>query len=52
MGKVSPFKLLEDTFSYTSKDCVGKHISSKEIPSEIGDPLKETKNMFEDENDK
>ena len=31
---------------------VGKQIPSKEIPSETGDPLKETKNMIEDENGK
>ena len=31
---------------------VGKQIPSKEIPSETGDPLKETKNMIEDENEK
>ena len=52
MGRVSPFTLLEDTFSYTIKERVGKKILSKEIPLDTGDPLKETKYMLEDENDK
>ena len=51
-GRVGPFILIEDTFSYTRKECVGKQISPKEIPLGTGDPLKETKNVLEDENDK
>ena len=31
---------------------VGKQIPSKEIPSGAGEPLKETKNILEDEHDK
>ena len=52
MGRVSPFTLLENTFSYTSKERVGKQIPSKDIPSGTGEPLKETKNIIEDENHK
>ena len=52
MGRVSPLTLLEDTFSYTGKESVGKQIPSKEIPSGTGDPLKETKKMLEAKNDK
>ena len=47
IGRVSPFALLKDTFSYTSKERVGKQIPSKYIPSGIGGPLKETKDMLE-----
>ena len=43
MGRFSPFTLLEDTFSYTSKKHVGKQILSKEITSGTGETLKETK---------
>ena len=32
MGRVGTFTLLEDTFSYKSKESVGKHIPSKYIP--------------------
>ena len=52
MGRVIPFTLIGKTFSYTSKKSVGKQIPSKEIPLGTGGPLKETKNMLEDENDK
>ena len=52
MGRVIPFTLLEDTFSYTNKEPSGKHIPSKYIPSETGEPLKETKKMLEDKNQK
>ena len=47
--RVSTFTLLEDKVSYTSKACVAKHISSKEIPPGTGYPLKETENMLEEE---
>ena len=40
MERVGPFTLLEDIFSYTSKECVGKQIPPKEISSGTGDPLK------------
>ena len=52
MGRVSPFILLEETFSYKRKERVGKQIPSKCIPSGTVEPLKETKDMLEDENDK
>ena len=52
MGRASPFKLLEDTFSYTGNQHVGKQITPKEIPSGTGDPLIETEDMLEDENEK
>ena len=52
MERFSPSTLLEDTFSYTSKERVGKNIPSKYIPSGTGYRLKETKNILEDENDK
>ena len=40
MGRVSPFIILEDKFSYTRNERVGKHITSKDIPSFTGYPLK------------
>ena len=40
MGRVCPFTLLVDTFSYTSKERVGKQIPLKDIPSGTGEPLK------------
>ena len=43
MGGVVPFTLLEDIFSYTSKDRAEKHILSIEIPSGAGVPPKEEK---------
>ena len=52
MGRVSPFALLEDKFSYISKDHVEIQIPSKDIPSGTGEPLKETKKIIEDENEK
>ena len=52
MRRVIPFTLLEDTFSYTSKDRVGQKIPSINIHSGTGNPLKETKNTLEDKNDK
>ena len=52
MGRVSPFTLLEDTFSYTSKERAGKNISLRGNPLGTGEPLKERTNMFEDKNDK
>ena len=52
MGRVNLFTLIKDTFSYTSKDSFGKQIPSKEIPSRTGEPVKEIKNILEDENDK
>ena len=52
MRRISPFTLLEDTFFYTSKERVGKNIPYKDSPSGTGDPLKETENILEDENDK
>ena len=52
MGRVSPFTLLEDAFSYTSKERVGKHFLSKEIPLGGGNLLNETKKMLEDKNNK
>ena len=39
LGGVIPFTLLEDTFSYTSKEGVGKHIPSEYILSGTGEPL-------------
>ena len=50
--RVIPFTLLEYTFSYTSKDCVGKNIPLKDIPSGTREPLKETKRLLEEKNDK
>ena len=41
MGRVSTYTLLEDMVSYSGKECVGKHILLKDIPSIIGGPLKE-----------
>ena len=41
MGKVIPYTLLEDIFSYSSKECFGKQIPLKDIPSKTGGPLKE-----------
>ena len=41
MVRVSNFALLEDTFSYTIKECVEKHTRSKYIPLGTGYPLKE-----------
>ena len=52
MVGVSPFTLLEDSFSYTSKERVGKQIPSKDILLGAGKPLKETKKVLENENDK
>ena len=52
VGRVSTFTLLEGTFLYTRKERVVKHIPSKDIPSGNGEPLKETKDMLEYENDK
>ena len=52
MVRVSPLTLLEHKFSYTSRERFGKHIPSKEIPSGTGKPLKETKDMLKDENNK
>ena len=52
MGRISDFTLLKNIFSYTSKERVGKNIPSKEISLRTGEPLKETKNMLEKENDK
>ena len=52
IGRVSTFTLLENTFSYTSKDQFEKQIPLEYIPSGTGDPLKETKNMLEDKNGK
>ena len=46
---VSTFTLLEDTSSYTSKERVGKQLTSKDIPFGTGEPLKENKQMLEDE---
>ena len=43
MGRFSPFTILENTFSYTSKKLVEKQIPLKEISSGTGEPLKETK---------
>ena len=43
MVRTSPFTLLEEIFSYTSKEIVGKHIKSKLIPLGTGYPLKEIK---------
>ena len=37
---------------YTSKERVGKHTPSKDIPLETGEPLKEIRKMLEEENDK
>ena len=48
MGRVRPFTLIEDSFSYTRKERVRKHISSKYISLGTGKTLKETKNMLED----
>ena len=39
MGRVSPFTLKEDTFSYTIKESVGKQVPQKEIPLNTGEPL-------------
>ena len=47
MGRVSPLTLLEDIFSYTSKDRVEKQIPLKEITLETGEPLKESQKMLE-----
>ena len=52
MGRVIHFTILEDSFSYKSKERVGKKFPSKEIPLGTGEPLKETENMLEDENNK
>ena len=52
MGRVNLFTLIEDTFSYTSKDSFGKQIPSKEIPSGTRETMKETKDMIEGEHDK
>ena len=52
MVRVVPFILPEETFPYTIKERVVKQIPSKEIPSGTGDPMKETKDMLEDENDR
>ena len=43
MGRFSPFTLLEDTFSYTSKKHVGKQIPPKEIPLGTRETMEETK---------
>ena len=50
MGRVTTFTLLEEIFSYTSNERFGKQIPSKEITLGTEDPLKETKNISEDEN--
>ena len=50
MGRVSTFTLLEDTVSYTRKERVGKQNPSKDITLGTGEPLKETKDILEDEN--
>ena len=52
MGRISNFTFLKNIFSYTSKERVRKKIPSKEISLRTGEPLKETKNMLEKENDK
>ena len=49
--RVSPFTFIEDTLSYTSKECVRKHTQSKKNTFGTGDPMKEIKKMLEDEND-
>ena len=40
MGKISPYKLLEDKFLYTRKERVGKQIPSKDIILGTREPLK------------
>ena len=40
MGRVSPFTLIEDMFSYTRKERVGKQILSKDIILGTREPLK------------
>ena len=50
MRRVSPFTLLQDELSCTSKDCVGKNIPSRKTPSGTVEPLKETKNTLEEKN--
>ena len=52
MVRVSTFTIPEDIYSYTSKERFGKQIPSKYIASGTVEPLKETKKMPEDENDK
>ena len=52
MVGISPFTLLENTFSYTSKERVGKQIPPEDIPLGTEKSLKETKKMIEYENDK
>ena len=52
VGRVGPFKPLEDIFSYTGKELVGKHIPPKEIPLGTREPLKEAKRMLEYDNEK
>ena len=52
MVRVSTLTIPEDKFSYTIKENVGKQIPPKEITSGTGEPLKETKDMLEDENNK
>ena len=42
-GRVSTFTLIEYTFQYKRKERVGKNIPLKEIPSGIGEPLKDQK---------
>ena len=49
--RVSPFTFIEDTLSYTSKECVRKHTQSKKKTFGTGDPMKEIKKMLEDKND-
>ena len=48
VGRFSPFTFLEETFSYTRTERVGKQIPLKDISSGTGEPMKETKNMLED----
>ena len=52
MGRVGHFTLLEDIFSYKSKERVGKYMPLKDITLRNGDPLKETKNIIEYKNNK
>ena len=52
IGNIFLLALLEDTFSHTSKELVGKQIPLKLIPSGTEELMKKTKNMLEDENDK
>ena len=52
MGIFSTFTILENKFSYTIKESLGKQIPSKEVPLGTGEPQKEIKKMLEEENDK